>query len=61
MGEKLKPCPFCGGEAKTKHFYNTSSIVCADCGSSTALFRDTDTAIAVWNRRAALSRHGEGE
>ena len=30
---KLKPCPFCGGEAKTKHYEDNSSLIvyCPTC------------------------------
>ena len=33
MTEKLKPCPFCGGEAKTKHEEDNTSLIiyCPTC------------------------------
>lgn len=33
MSEELKPCPFCGGEAKTKHYDDNSSLIiyCPTC------------------------------
>lgn len=33
MTEKLKPCPFCGGEAKTKHYEDNTSLIvyCPTC------------------------------
>lgn len=33
MTEKLKPCPFCGGEAKTKHYEDNTSLIvyCQTC------------------------------
>lgn len=53
--ERLKPCPFCGGEAKIaeKNFvrYSLWIAVCQKCGMQTRIkFSDEDAAIA-WNRR----------
>ena len=33
MTGKLKPCPFCGGEAKTKHYEDNTSLIvyCPTC------------------------------
>lgn len=48
---KLKPCPFCGGEAR---FANTDEnwIACVDCGAETTFFDTKEEAIEAWNRRA---------
>ena len=57
MGEgvELKPCPFCGGEAK-KSFYGGQRRMflcsCTACEASLP-WRDTEAAaVADWNRRA---------
>ena len=62
---ELKPCPFCGGEAKIQTSISSSIPKCAtaicyceSCGSSTQWFRDFDgdgtfmfEAIEAWNGR----------
>ena len=51
--DKLKPCPFCGGEAElyeddcSSKFY----VCCEACGCSTALHWREEYVIEVWNRR----------
>lgn len=54
----LKPCPFCGGEARIEtvnHDYGvTYSVGCfgsGRCGASFTLFDHRNDAIATWNRR----------
>lgn len=55
--EKLKPCPFCGGEARiiTHRFYelsNTYGVTCKKCGSETMQFYCAEEdAVNAWNRR----------
>lgn len=62
MPEKLKPCPFCGGEAalrkinvneyvaflKPRYSYE---VQCLDCQISTQLHTLKESAINCWNRR----------
>lgn len=52
---KLKPCPFCGGEAKVHVIFRGMVIVCCkndDCAATCPLSaRPKKDAIAAWNRR----------
>ena len=66
MNEELKPCPFCGGEARVMYAMaedgtRTISVICQSC--RTGIFRarsipdewnaykTADEAIEAWNRR----------
>jgi Lar family restriction alleviation protein len=61
--DKLKPCPFCGGEAETSHGFDKSAkeyffVSCGMCNAKTMNFYkwwDSDNyesaAIEAWNRR----------
>ena len=55
MSETLKPCPFCGGEARFETYGGTAcAVVCQTCGCGTPTMRLDDGMIAadLWNRRA---------
>jgi len=58
LADKLKPCPFCGGEGCVqehvfKGLTNTYGVVCLDCGAEIRQFyRTEEEAIKAWNRRA---------
>ena len=52
MQIELKPCPFCGGEAKR---YESSffghRIACTKCGAKTEYWASKGAATKAWNRR----------
>ena len=51
---KLKPCPFCGGEARFLKFESEAEpygfAVCNKCGAMSRPSK-MDEAVAAWNRR----------
>lgn len=56
---ELKPCPFCGGEAKlgtyTQCMAKAYSVICKNkfCrGRARQIKRDKEKAIEAWNRRS---------
>ena len=56
MSETLKPCPFCGGEAKPYKYFRKYLIECEDCkeyGHGAYVAASTEAeAIEAWNSRA---------
>ena len=57
MTEQLKPCPFCGGKAKTHHYSTTVIsygiyVMCKDCMTSSKYYDTKRQAIEAWNKRA---------
>ena len=61
--EKLKPCPFCGGEAwlndyEAKHGDMTPASrcpQCKSCGCNLGYLPTAGRALAAWNRRAGMA------
>ena len=52
MSEELKPCPFCGGEARLIHLNDVNKYVeCVDCNAESALYDRRIQAIEAWNNR----------
>lgn len=59
--EKLKPCPFCGGEAKVQRFPRNYSVYCTECGARTMSFKPTEEeAVEDWNRRVSDDERRSG-
>ena len=62
MDDRLKPCPFCGGEGCVQRhefigYTDTFGVVCLDCGCETRqFFTHKKTAVRAWNRRAEMSK-----
>jgi hypothetical protein len=55
MSETLRPCPFCGGEAKFETYGGTAcAVVCQSChcGTPTMSLVDGMAAVNRWNLRA---------
>lgn len=53
---ELKPCPFCGGEARIRDFTMVDlepeiDVFCINCGAQTFVYETKDDAIEAWNRR----------
>ncbi len=73
MIEKLKPCPFCGGEAKIVHHKFFSEVVrhwedggysieCKNChASGYQLWSCEKQASKAWNRRVSFNERIKGE
>ena len=52
MSKELKPCPFCGGEAKRRDGSSTTPYIrCTRCGCRTGSSRSDERLVAAWNRR----------
>lgn len=58
MGDKLKPCPFCGGQAIVSEAHTVADetlglcfVFCKSCRAETSLYRIKQEAIKAWNRR----------
>lgn len=52
---KLKPCPFCGGEAKFQSYITEVAVLCLNCRAKIVYrYKTTQSVynvIAAWNRR----------
>lgn len=53
MSNKLKPCPFCGGEAEIERQYHGGYVVyCQNENCGCAIFGNRDEVLKAWNTRA---------
>lgn len=50
--EKIKPCPFCGGEAEFVMSGGDRRVDCKKCGARSDWYDTEAEAIAAWNNRA---------
>ena len=61
--ERLKPCPFCGGEAicieRASNYPYIYGVMCMDCHCRTSFGKDTDKVIKTWNTRKPMERIAE--
>ena len=63
MSEKLKPCPFCGGEAEMRPWkyngHDRYDFFCGHCGCSfiAGTCETKEEAIAKWNTRTERTCH----
>ena len=57
--ERVKPCPFCGGEAEIikAHFFGGYQYACrcVDCVAQSAFCGTKEEAVTEWNRRVCVS------
>ena len=51
MSSELKPCPFCGGEAKLYDAYGPYIVECGNCRAANGRFPYEKKAIEHWNTR----------
>ena len=56
----VKPCPFCGNEARVIKKQSSAMVCCNTCGASTT-GRDREQALARWNNRTADAKIAELE
>ena len=58
MTDKIRECPFCGGEAMLrKRGRNTQNyVVCENCGAVSKITETEADAIEAWNNRTTMDR-----
>jgi Lar family restriction alleviation protein len=56
--QKLKPCPFCGGEAECVRHDYVYYCFCKTCHAQGLDYGEKEKAIEFWNRRTAPNQTG---
>lgn len=56
---KLKPCPFCGGEAEIAARIDKCYAICKGCGAVAAGADTIDNAAKTWNKRIGHETYKE--
>ena len=51
MTEQIKPCPFCGGEAKCIEFYGLYHVICCNCHIAGKDCSTRESSVSAWNTR----------
>ena len=49
--QELKPCPFCGGEARRRGDEYSEAVICDICRASSGWQGNFDNARRIWNTR----------
>lgn len=64
MSNKLKPCPFCGGEAYYEldpHYSDRHVLTCEDCNCNRRFENSKEGVIRLWNDRYVPKEEKEKE
>lgn len=57
--DNLKPCPFCGGEAKVienNSYTDIHSVICKNCFTESDRYQTQEKAIEAWNTRKPIEK-----
>ena len=59
---RLKPCPFCGGDAVTEYWVFAGYFtVCSECGATSGFCETEKESIDSWNKRAEELEEDDGK